>query len=221
MGAFQVLAIDCTFDPETSTASGYRSSFVLPALQQAGLAVSELQGSHVNPAEVHAAAAAPSLRYLTGVSHGLFDTFTGDGGTSAVFTTGELDPSWTQGRVIHFLACSTAKTLGPTLVSKGPGGGAAAAFFGYYDLFQWPDDSQYADLFFDCDAEVDRSLANGATAGVALSNTIAKYNQEINGLIQLGDPVSQHLANLLSQNLNLLRGPDGLNEYGDPNATII
>jgi len=103
-----------------------------------------------------------------------------------------------------------------------PNVGAAAAFFGYKGLFTWPSDgnSQYAALFFDCDAEIDRSLASGLTAGAALANTIDKYNKAISNLFQLGDPISLRLAATLKSNLSLLCGPDASNEFGSPQAKI-
>jgi hypothetical protein len=159
------------------------------------------------------------VRYLTGVSHGKSDTFTGDG-DSPIFSVGQLDPAWTRDKVVHFLACNTAIFLGPSIVA--PNGGAAAAFFGYKGNFSWPSDgdSGYSAMFFDCDAEIDRALASGSTAGAALQQTVAKYNATIAGLTKLGDPESLRLAATLKCNLNLLCGPDGSNQFGNPQAKI-
>jgi hypothetical protein len=217
--ATPVLAIHSTWDAATQRASQYRRSFVFPLLKNASLAVTELQGSDANAGTAQADAAQPGVRYLTGVSHGKSDTFTGDGDLP-IFTVGQLDPAWTQNKVIHFLACNTGIFLGPSMVA--PNGGAAAAFFGYKGNFSWPSDgdSAFAAMFFDCDAEIDRALASKATAGAALRQAVAKYNVTIAGLVKLGDPESLRLAAMLKTNLNLLCGPDGSNQFGDPEATI-
>lgn len=219
MASGTVLAVDSTWDDATQIASQYRRSFVHPILDQAGLAVAELKDADANAQEAQQGASNPSVRYLTGVSHGKSDTFTGDEDCS-IFTTGSIDPTWTQNKVIHFLACNTALFLGPNMVD--PNAGAAAAFFGYKGPFTWPSDgdSQYAAMFFDCDAEIDRSLAGGANAGTALANTITKYTQAISNLKQAGDPLSLRLAATLQTNLNLLCGPNGSNEFGNPQAKI-
>jgi hypothetical protein len=217
--AATVLAVDSTWDDATQIASQYRRTFVYPVLDQSGLPVTELKDADANAQEAQQGASNPSVRYLTGVSHGKSDTFTGDQDCS-VFTTGSIDPTWTRGKVIHFLACNTALFLGPNMVD--PNAGAAAAFFGYKGLFTWPSDqnSQYAAMFFDCDAEIDRCLASGTNAGTALTNCIAKYTQTISNLKQAGDPLSLRLAATLQANLNLLCGPNGTNGFGDPQATI-
>lgn len=181
--------------------------------------MTELKDADANAQEAQQGASNPSVKYLTGISHGNSDTFTGDQDCSIV-TTGSIDPAWTRGKIIHFLACNTGHFLGPNMVD--PNGGAAAAFFGYKGPFTWPseDDSQYAAMFFDCDAEIDRSLAVGANAGTALVNTVSKYTTTIDNLKRAGDSVSRRLAIVLQKNLELLCGPNASNEFGDPDATI-
>ena len=217
--ATPTLAIDSTWDAATRRASQYRSSFVHPVLNNAGLPVTELKDSDANAATAQSDARQPAVQYLTGVSHGKSDTFTGDG-DSPIFVVGQLDPAWTRNKIVHFLACNTAIFLGPSMVA--PSGGAAAAFFGYKGNFSWPSDgdSTYAAMFFDCDSEIDRALAARATAGAALQQAIDKYNTTIAGLVKLGDPESLRLAATLKCNLNLLCGPDGSNQFGDPQAKL-
>lgn len=210
-----VLAVDASYDPATIIATSYRKKFVLPLLNQIPFACLELTGDNANPDSVGAVAGNPAIVYVTGVSHGAPDAFTGDNQVP-IFVAGELNPNFVANRVFHFLACNTATSLGPSMTAAG-----AAAFFGYAGLFAWPAAADpYAAMFFDCDAQIDRSLAAGESAGQALANTVAKYNNQISGLVQAGGDLNLRLAAALRCNLNLLRGPNGMNPYGDPNAKI-
>ena len=121
---------------------------------------------------------------------------------------------------MHFLACNTAALLGRKIADPGIGG--AKAFFGYSGLFTWPDDgdSQYADTFFDCDAEIDRALAAGSTAGTAMQQTLTLYANKIAFLKSKGDPISLRIAALLEANRSILCGPIVDNEYGSSGATL-
>lgn len=217
--ASAVLAIDANYDQATGIATAYRQKFVLPLLNQNPLSCDELTAQNANPQSVAATMASnPAIVYVVGVSHGTPNIFTGDH-EIPIFVAGQINPAFVKNRVFHFLACNTATVLGPSLVD--PNGGGAAAFFGYSGLFTWPAGADpYAAMFFDCDAEIDRSLAAGQTTGQAFANTVAKYNQLIAALMQRGDQLSMRLAAILSSNLKLLRGPNGTNAYGNPNATI-
>jgi hypothetical protein len=216
--ASAVLAIDASYDPATMIATGYRERFVLPLLNQGPFSLRELAGPNANPQSVAAMAGNPTIVYVTGVCHGTPDTFTGDHEVP-IFIAGRLNPAFVKNRIFHFLACNTATVLGPNMTDPNVGG--ASAFFGYSGLFAWPAAAdQYAAMFFDCDAEIDRCLAAGQTAGQAFANTVAKYNNEIAGLVQLGDSLSLKLAAALTCNLRLLRGPNGASPYGNPNARI-
>jgi hypothetical protein len=215
--ADKVIAIDSTWDTNTQLASDFRRQNVHPYLQTKGFGVNELTGSSASREAAEQAASAPGIVYITGVSHGLNDTFTGDQ-DRPVFETGAYNPATFKAKIVHFLACNTAYYLGRNLVD--PGG--ALAFFGYIGPFTWPsqDDGPYARMFFDCDAEIDRALADGETAGTAGQRAIAKFDQQILALKTLGDAASLYAAAMLEKNRDMLRSPATGSEYGDATAKL-
>jgi hypothetical protein len=119
------------------------------------LGVNDLSDADANPQAAAQGADDLTVVYVTGVSHGTSDSFTGDQDVP-IFQTGSYGAGTFRGRIVHFLACNTALGLGRDIVSAG----GAKAFFGYSGLFTWPDDTsgQYSGLFFDCDAEIDRAV---------------------------------------------------------------
>jgi hypothetical protein len=82
----------------------------------------------------------------------------------------------------------------PALCSRNVG--ALSLAFWRAGLFTWSFDSnsRYAATFFRCDAVVDRFLALGMTAGMALAKAITKYAKQISDLTPLGDAVRLSLA---------------------------
>jgi len=217
--AATVVAINSTWDANTANATQYREAFVQGLFAAPQFALSELMGSDASQPKAGIAASDPSVVYIMGVCHGTSDTFTGDQDTP-VFVAGDINQATFGGKVVHFLACNTAVLLGRKIAEPGVGG--AKAFFGYKGPFTWPadDDYQYADTFFDCDAEIDRALAAGATAGAAMQQTLTKYANKIAFLKSKGDPTCLRLAALLEANRCLLCGPLVDNEYGSSGATL-
>lgn len=214
-----VVAINSTWDANTANATQYREAFVQGLFGAPKFALSELKGADASQPKAGTAASGPSVVYITGVCHGTSDTFTGDQ-DNPVFVAGAVNKATFGGKIVHFLACNTAALLGRNIADPGIGG--AKAFFGYSGLFTWPDDgdSQYADTFFDCDAEIDRALAAGATAGTAMRQTLSLYANKIAFLKSMGDPTSLRLAALLETNRSILCGPLVDNEYGSSGATL-
>jgi len=215
-----VVSIGSYEDSSTIAATAYRETFIEPLLEAAGLVVQELDGPHANAAEALVAVQNPGVIYVTGASHGTCGAFTGSDGTP-VFSIGDAAPGWAKGKVIHFLACSTAVLLGPDLVK--PSRGGAAAYLGYTKDFSWPADNPpgTAAAFFSCDAEIERVLANKGTAGTAYEAALAKYDAQIAAWKASGDPTQGRMAAMMTLNRGALCGPDGSNEFGDPNATIL
>jgi hypothetical protein len=213
----KVLAIDSTWDDNTASATGYRVSNVYGYLTQKGYPVNELSGSNANKQEAEQAAKAGGITYITGVSHGDSDKFTGDQ-DNPVFETGSYDPAAVEGKIIHFLSCNTALFLGRSLID--PGG--ALAFFGYDGPFAWPDvgGAQYADIFFECDAQIDKALADGKSASEAALQSIVEFNKQIEILKNRGDDTSLKAAAMLEKDRDMLKSPYHGDEYGDPNATL-
>jgi hypothetical protein len=219
MASSTVVAINSTWDANTENATKYREAFVQGLFAPPQFTLNELTGANANSQKAKAATVDSSVVYITGVCHGRSDTFTGDQ-DSPVFVSGAIDRATFGGKIVHFLACNTAALLGRNIADANIGG--AKAFFGYKGLFTWPadDDSQYADTFFDCDAEIDRALAAGLTAGTAMQQTLTLYANKIAFLKSKGDPTSLRVAALLEANRSILCGPIVDNEYGSSGATL-
>jgi|SRR5450631_962009 len=214
---FRTVAVDSTWDDSTQIASAFRRTHVHPYLATKGLKVNELTGQSADRAHATVAVKSPAITYVTGVSHGRNDAFTGDNNLP-VFDTEAYPPEMFRGKIVHFLACNTAYLLGRTLVKQAEAG----AFFGYVGPFAWPSDAadKSAAIFFDCDGEIDRALADGATAAEAGQRAIAKFDQQIAALRALGDANSLHTAAMLECNRDKLRSPCNGAEYGSRNATL-
>jgi len=213
----RALAIDSTWDDNTMAATDYRRRNVHPYLNARGIPVEELAGVDANHAKAEREATTKGIAYITGVSHGTGDCFAGDQ-DRPVFQIGAYDLAAVRKKIVHFLACNTALYLGRNLID--PGG--AAAFFGYIGPFAWPVEAggAYEELFFDCDAEIDRALADGDTAFNAGKRAIDKFDEQIAALRANGDTASVHAAAVLEHTRDLLRGPHSGREYGDGNATV-
>jgi hypothetical protein len=74
----------------------------------------------------------PNVVYLTGVGHGFPNSYTGDN-LDPIFSVGQFGSKEVSGKIVHFLSCETAATLGPAFVAKG-----CRAYFGYSDNFTYP-----------------------------------------------------------------------------------
>src|SRR5258708_35230188 len=103
--------------------------------------------------------------------------------------------------------------LGPDFVAKG-----CRAYFGYSDNFTYP--PNLAEVFFDCDSEIDRGFANGLTADQVFQNVLARFQQHIDQLKSTGDSGDLFNASVLEVDLRLLRAPSVAVEYGDPSAKL-
>jgi hypothetical protein len=79
----------------------------------------------------------------------------------------------------------------------------------------------YARLFFECDGEIDRALAEGTNALDAARRALDKYDASISSLRASGDEASLYAAAMLEKNRDMLCSPHTGGEYGDPSAKII
>ena len=208
-----ILAIDANFDPVTEAPFNYREQNVYPVFEANGYEIVRRQGESARRTEVAPQAALPNVVYLTGVGHGFPNSYTGDN-LDPIFSVGQFNPEEATGKIVHFLSCETAATLGPDFVAKG-----CLAYFGYADNFTYP--PSLADIFFDCDSEIDRGFAAGLTADQVFQNVKDKFQQHIDQLKSTGDSGDLHNASILEVDLRLLRAPSTGAEYGDPNARLV
>jgi hypothetical protein len=204
-----VLGIDANFEPITQAGFQYRQTNVYPYFQAKGFTPQLCQGSMARRVYVAPAARQAGVVYITGIGHGTPDTFTGDY-YDAVFSVGNYAPEESQGKIIHLLSCQTALKLGPDFVLHG-----CKAFFGYDVDFTFFMD--IANMFFQCDSEVDRAFADGLTAADVYTRVINLFNQNIAALRAQG---SNYKAAAMESNRDHLRAPASGSQWGDPGASL-
>jgi hypothetical protein len=208
-----VLAIDANFDPVTRSPFEYREANVYPHMEKNGFTIVRRQGERARRADVAPQARKPNVVYLTGVGHGFPDSYTGDN-LNPIFSKGHYSLEECKGKIVHFLSCETAAGLGPNFVENG-----CRAYFGYSDNFTYP--PILAEVFFECDSEIDRGFAEGLNADEVFQRVVARFQQHIDRLKASSDSGDQHNAAILEVDLRLLRAPSVSNEYGDKNAKLI
>jgi hypothetical protein len=95
-----------------------------------------------------------------------------------VYSVGNYSPEEVQGKIVHLLSCETAGKLGPDLVSHG-----CRAFFVTTKIFRFNSfQMDIADIFFQCDSEIDRAFADGLTAADVYSRVVALFDKNIAAL---------------------------------------
>lgn len=207
-----VLAIDANFDPVTKAPFEYREKNVYPYFEKKGFTVVRRQGASARRAEVAPEARKPNVVYLTGVGHGFPESYTGDN-LDPIFSRGHYSAKESQGKIVHFLSCETAAGLGPSFVTNG-----CRAYFGYSDEFTYP--PALAEVFFECDSEIDRGFADGLTADEVFKRVLTRFQKHIDRLKSTGDGGDLFNASVLEVDLRLLRAPSSGSEYGDRKAKL-
>jgi hypothetical protein len=204
-----VLAIDAAFEIITQAGFNYRQQNVYPYLQQKGFSIKRSQESLARRVYVAPEARKPHVIYITGVGHGGYDSYTGDF-YDTIFSVGNYSTEECHGKIVHFISCETARDLGPDFVSHG-----CRAYFGYDENFTFLLDS--ADIFFECDSEIDRAFADGLNAKQVHERVNALFNKHIDAMRQQG---SDYKAATLEFDRDHLRGPLSGPQWGDPLASL-
>jgi hypothetical protein len=205
--AVHVLAIDTTSDELTQACLDAREMGVYPHFADQSLVTSRLIG----PAATGAALVAtltPETALLTASGHGLPDRLLGQSGI--IIQAGAYPAAVVRHKIVHLLACECGENLGPDLVANG-----CRAFLGYREQFLFPASSPGD--FLECDAVIDRALADGLTAADAFALAIRAFNRRIDELTQAGQAFR---ASLVRHNRNCLVGPSIDSKWGDPGAAI-
>jgi hypothetical protein len=165
------IGLEANFDEQTQLAYKYREENVYQLFQRLGMAVQVIAGAGDKRSSVASAAKKSNVDYLTGCGHGLFDTYAGYWDIP-IFEAGSYDSDEAKGKIVHFLSCRVARDLGPDFVHNG-----CLAFFSYReDFFFHPND---ADIFFECDSQIDLAFAAGLTAGEVYTKTVAVFDKYI------------------------------------------
>jgi hypothetical protein len=204
------VAIDSSYAADIAAASSYRERYVYPAYQSQGFTMAPFFGPLARRGFVAPAAMAQAVSLLTGAGHGTYTSFTGFN-LESVYEVNGYNPQEVNGKIVHFLSCENAQQLGPNLVQNG-----CRAYVGYDENFTFDPDS--ADLFFQCDAQIDIGLANRLVVGDAVTRAIAFFRQMISTLVSQGN---QRAASMLEVNLSHLRSPLDGPQWGDPNAALV
>lgn len=204
-----VVGIDSNYDPVTKAAWKYRIKTVYPHFARRGYAVARFDGTLARRYLVAPEVAKPHVDYVTGVGHGLDNLYTGDSG-DLVFLVGAYGASEASRKIVHFLSCRTAVNLGPDFVVNG-----ARAYFGYDENFTV--EMKSANVFFECDSEIDKGFADGLTASQVYRRAYNLYTKRINRLKQAG---SVYLAGTLELNRDHLCAPAKHARWGDDTARL-
>ena len=204
-----VLGIDAHFEPITEAGFQYRESNVYPYLTSKGLTILKLQGPLAKRSYVAPEARKPAVAYITGIGHGSYDSFTGDY-YDAIFSVGNYSEEESHNKIVHLLSCETAKKLGPDFVTHG-----CNAYFGYDENFSFQMDS--ADLFFECDSEIDRAFADGQTASQVKDRVRALFDKRVQDLYAQG---SAYKAATLEFDRDHLRSPSDGSQWGSSTAKL-
>ncbi len=219
-----VLGIDSNYDRTTALAFEYRQKNVYPYLVERGFTLEYCQGKLARRYYVALEAKDSKVVYITGSGHGLDDTFTGHLGEN-VFRVGDYSIEECQGKIVHLLSCNTAYILGIEMVKQG-----CLAFFGYQYPFTFVEAT--ADVFFECDSEIDRAFADGLTAAEVyhrVSDLYQKRIQEyrdryVEGLFNGEDDETldtlEKTVSFLTENLNNLCTPSVYKRWGDRAAKL-
>ena len=154
----------------------------------------------------------PDVMYISVFGHGYDDHVTGQHG-EILWKVDSYDPREAQDKIIHLMSCLTARRLGPDLVDQG-----ALAYFGYEEPFTFfhllgiedPLDDPIADVFFQCDSQVDRLIADGLPAGRVYDATKELFREKYEDFLARDSDVA----------MALLHDHDCFRIYGDLEALL-
>lgn len=205
----QVIGIDASHDSATRVVSRHRRKNVYPHFVAKGFAVKRFSGKRARRDLVQAAVKDAQVQYITGVGHGLYNSYLGHA-DAPVFQVGQFSVEECNAKIVHFLSCLTALSLGPSLVSNG-----SRAFFGYDDYFTFNDKSR--DAMLHCDSEIDRGFADGLTAHEVYQRTIDAFDAAI---AEAKRTTKLYRASLLEFNRDHLCAPSVDGRFGAPNARL-
>ena len=150
------------------------------------------------------------VEYVTGVGHGVASFFSGDHG-DIIFQVGHYQPAEAAGKIIHFLSCQTARSLGRDFVAN-----KCKAYFGYDEDFAFHMSEK--DIFFECDSEIDRAFADGLEAQQVHARVKALFDRKIADLRTVG---KLYAAATLEFDRDHLRCPSsGGSMWGDSSAKL-
>ncbi|HMI03704.1 MAG TPA: hypothetical protein VK541_14570 [Pedobacter sp.] len=150
------------------------------------------------------------IGFFSASGHGNEDELIGND-QFPIFETGNYDAKEANGKIMHFLACSTAYSLGIDLIKKG-----CKAFFGYDVIFTYYKD--HLDQFMAADDAIDLAIAGSKTAKEAHELAMTAYDKAIEILDQKN--VNPAIIGAMMTNQRHLCTPMIDARWGDPAAKI-
>jgi hypothetical protein len=211
-----VLFIDADWDEVTQYGIAFRERFVFKNFASEWSTYSShnlLRGTQAIQPDVDAYINSNNVKYISGMGHGAYDTFTGY--ENKPIWSASQDLSFLQGTLVHLLSCQTGALLGVSMVKQG-----VLVFWGYTVNFAFfhqssppPDlsDDKVAEVFLRMDCIIDR--------GILSKRTTAEIYESITTYVAQTYPQLQpHQQGVLLDNYVHLVGP--MAYYGDANSTL-
>jgi hypothetical protein len=210
---WQALCIDAAFEPVTCAGYRHRITYLYPKLKTMGIALVFCSGPDDTRQKVAPRASVPTVTYLTGEGHGSRTSYEGQN-FDPIFQVGGYLPAEVTGKIVHFLSCRTAFTLGQDMVAKG-----CRAFFGYDSDFSFHPD--FADLSLKCDSEIDIAFAERLNAAQVYARVRALFVKTTADLRANGGYAANWSASALETALGHLVCPtSGGPKWGDETASL-
>jgi len=205
----KLMAVEANDDLPTRATYAYRDQNLYQGLDPVATSLLTLRGPLATQVFFSDRVAIQSPDYLVGVGHGEEDVLMGYS-RGAVIKRGTYQRAEVAGRIVHLLACHTARRLGPDLVKKG-----VRAFIGYNWWVMVQD--EILGQFLECDTAIDAELLGGATVRQAYRRAIVLFDERIARLKAEG---SLMRAALLETNRDSLMCPVTDPRLGDPEARL-
>jgi len=193
-----ILEVESSFESATLLGAVFRlNKYVYPYFKKRPYVINLLSGSETIPYNFRNELNDKEISFVSGFDHGSYTVFFGHDYSHLWDSGAGIQESEVKGRVVHLLACQTAKELGVELVRKG-----AKAYFGYDENFRfwshedYADDmlnDPYADPFFKADSEIDRCLADGMAADQVHKKVDALFNDLIDEWTGVNDMIASRL----------------------------
>jgi hypothetical protein len=173
-----VLIVDAAWDRVTHYGRAFREKFVLRDFKKEWPAYSihELVGPDAIRSKVNAFVNQNRVRYISGMGHGLYDSFTGFHNQPIWNSNDSL--SHLAGTIVHLLSCQTGAVLGRSMIKDG-----VVAFWGYTVNFAFyrnrtsPTDlttDSLAEIYFKMDCIIDRGILSQKPAD-AIYDSVTAY----------------------------------------------
>jgi hypothetical protein len=214
---FDILAIDADWDTVTQYGHAFRKHFVFTnfARDWPAYKIHYIVGQDAVQPNIDTFINSNNIKYLTGMGHGLYDTFTGF----------KDSPVWDSNQnlthlkeiIVHLLSCQTGALLGRSMVKQGVRGfWGYTVNFGFYRKATPPanltEDSS-AEIFLRMDCIIDRGILSNKNA-TEIYDSITDYVAKVYPKLK-NKPL--HQALLLDNYVHLVCPAT---TWGDPNVTL-